>query len=273
MAKELGVADPTQQPRDEGGRYEAGDVERACQRPDQRQRLNRARRATTGGPQLQPRQPVGGDQVTARINIDLIPKTARPTSVAQAIKGAEAMRARARAAAEAVAAAQNAVDEVEREDVEAAALRARAGEPLGATNRALTKTRDELLLKQRDLNALRLAQEQAEEDVVDAISERADHWAIELRAEADRAREQGRAALIALKDAFAQIGGSTSAQSWLAAASRDGRYDRAAKPTRAFALSSARRTANSEPLSVGDLLGYLHEAIEPLPTTATNAQT
>jgi len=202
--------------------------------------------------------------VTARINIDLIPQTARPTSVAQAIKGAEAMRARARAAEEAVTAAHNAVDQVEHEDVEAAALRARAGEPLGAQNRALTKARDELLLKQRDLSALRLAQEQAEQEVVEAISERADHWNIELRAEADRAREQGRAALIALRDAFAQIGGTTSTQNWLAAASGDGRYDRPAKPTRAFALSSAHRTANSEPLSVGDLLGYLHEAIEPV---------
>jgi hypothetical protein len=200
--------------------------------------------------------------VTAQINIDLIPQTARPTSVAQAIKAAEEMRARARAGAENVAAAQNAVDELEREDVEAAALRARAGEPLGTQIRALTKARDELLLKQRDLSVLRLAQEQAEQEVVEAINERADHWTMELRAEADRAREQGRAALIALRDAFAQIGGTTATQNWLAAASEDRRYDRAAKPTRAFALSSVRSTANSEPLSVGDLLAYLHEVIE-----------
>lgn len=198
-----------------------------------------------------------------RINIEYVPRLARPSEVETAIDAATQMRERAREAAEAVAAAQKAVDEREREDVEAAAARARAGEPLGAPSRTLTKARDELLLKQRDLNALRLAQEQAEQDVVDAIGGHADEWGVSLRDEAERARETAQAALVSLEDAVARIGSSGSAQNWLAAASDDGRYDRPPKPIVAFAPSSARRTANNEPLSVAELVGWLREAIEP----------
>jgi hypothetical protein len=202
-----------------------------------------------------------------RVNVDNVPTLVRPKDVERAIEAAVAMRERARDAAEAVAAAQKAVDEAEREDVEAGAARAHVGEPLGAPNRTLTKARDELLLKQRDSNILRLASEQAGQEVVKAIAKRADAWTVELGKECERAREQGKQALVALEDACARIGASVSAQQWLVAAADDGRYDRPGRLMLegAVAISSRRRTANSEPLQRAELLGYVGELLEPLP--------
>lgn len=139
--------------------------------------------------------------MTAQVSIDSIPALARPGEVEQAISDARQLRDRAREAAEAVAAAQQAVDAAEREDVEAAAARARAGEPLGAQGRAVEKARDKLLLAQRDLNAVRMAQGQAEDDVAAAIVEHADRWTVDLAGEVERAREAGRASIAALQDA------------------------------------------------------------------------
>jgi hypothetical protein len=73
----------------------------------------------------------------ARVALDRVPHLARPPEVEKAIGEALALRDRAREAAEQAAAAQANVDELEREDVEAAAARARAGEPLGAPGAAL----------------------------------------------------------------------------------------------------------------------------------------
>jgi hypothetical protein len=202
-----------------------------------------------------------------RVNVDHVPQLVRPKEVEQAIEAAVAMRERAREAAEAAAAAQKAVDEAEGEDLEAAAARARAGQPLGAQSRTLVKAREELLLKQRDATALRLAAEGVGQEVVDAIGKRADAWVTALGKEQERAREQGRQALVALEDACARIGAVASAQQWIAAAQDDGRFDR---PPRmmfegSLALSSKRRTANSEPMQRAELLGYVGELLEPLP--------
>jgi hypothetical protein len=206
----------------------------------------------------------------ARVAIDNVPTLVRPVEVEHAIDAAAQMRERAREAAEAVADAQRAVDEREREDVEQAAQRARAGEPLGATSRALTKARDDLLLKQRDLNALRLAQHQAEDDVATAIGAHAEAWLVELDDAAAQARERAIDALVLFEQAAHEISGSGGTANWLTSGQADGRFDRA--PGMAIvgtvAQSSRRRTANNEPLRVDELVGWLREALEPPPGRA-----
>jgi hypothetical protein len=201
-----------------------------------------------------------------RVAIDNVPTLARPPEVERAISEARGLRDVAQQSADEVAAVQAKLDQLEQQDVEGAAARARAGEPLGTPGAPVRKAKDALALGQRNLAAVRLAVEQAEADTVDAISARADVWDVALQAEREQAREQAQVALAALEDAVARIGGAGAAQNWLAAASDDGRYDRPVKPTLAFALSSARRTANNEPLSVAELVGFLREAIDPAAT-------
>lgn len=208
----------------------------------------------------------------SRIAIDNVPTLARPPEVERAIAEARGLRDVAQQSADEVAAAQAKVDQLEQQDVEGAAARARAGEPLGTPGAPVRKAKDTLALGQRNLAAVRLAVEQAEADAVSAISKRADDWAVALREEDEKAREQARSALLALEDAVARIGASGSAQNWLAAATVDERFDRALKPILSFAPSSTRMTANSQPLSVAELVGFVREAIEPLPTTTTIAQ-
>ena len=210
--------------------------------------------------------------MTAQVAIDSIPTLARPSEVERAIADARALRDRAREAAEQVAAAQQAVDAAEREDVEAAAARARAGEPLGAQGRAVDKARDKLLLAQRDLNAVRLAQGQTEDDIAAAIVDRADAWAVELAAEIVRAREAGRASIAALEDATRRLAAGASAENWVAASVSDGRFDR---PTRGVVAASAapssrRITANGDPLTSSELLAFVSELVDP-PSTQTPA--
>jgi hypothetical protein len=204
-----------------------------------------------------------------RVAIDNLPTLARPDTVERAVAEARKLRDRAREATEAVAAAQATVDDLVQRDVEDAAAWARAGEPLGTPGAPLRKAKDALALAQRDLAAIRLAQEGSEEDVAKAIGENADAWTVDLRGEAEQAREAGRTALAALQDACLRLGDAASAEAWLAGATTDSRYD---GPTRTMlvgviAPSSRRVTANSEPLGRDPLLGYLDELLAP-PTPA-----
>jgi hypothetical protein len=207
--------------------------------------------------------------MSARVAIDVVPQLVRPAEVEEAVGAAAQMREKAREAAEAVAAAQKAVDEREREDVEAAAARARAGEPLGAQNRALVKARDTLMLAQRDLSAIRLAQTQAEDEIATAVGEHAEAWLEQLdRAEAE-ARGRAVSALSTFEHATTELTAAASARLWLRSATSDGRFDRRVPHALVgtIAPSSRRVTANSEPLQVDRLVGWLRESIEP-PITA-----
>jgi hypothetical protein len=212
--------------------------------------------------------------MATRVNVDVVPKLARPAEVEQAIKAAAQMRERARLAAEAVAAAQGRVDELEHEDVEQAAKRARAGEPLGATSRALTKGRDTLLLAQRDSNALRLAQEQIEDELATAMQETASSWIASLDDETARARQQASEALAAYEAALAAIAASTAAALWVRSAVADGRWDRPQRQALdgTVARSSGRVSANSQPFGAAQIVGWAHELVEPA-STSTPAQT
>jgi hypothetical protein len=209
--------------------------------------------------------------MTAQVAIDNVPALARPSEVERAVADARKLRDRGREAAEQVAAAQQAVDVAEREDVESAAAAARAGQPVGAEGKAVEKARSALLAAQRSLNVVRLAQGHAEDDVATAIIEHAADWSVELAAEAERAREAGHASVAALADATRRLGGAGAATNWLAASVDDGRFDRPPRGVIAgsIAPSSRSRTANGEPLSATELLALVDELLDPpTPTPA-----
>jgi hypothetical protein len=203
--------------------------------------------------------------VANRIAIDVVPEIGRPPEIETAIDEARQLRDRHRLAQEELAQAQQALERAQDADVAAQAERVRHGSAPGALPSAIEKAKRAVEVAERNARAIGLASEQAGQDAVSAISERAEVWTVALRDEAEQARERAGAALAALEDAVAGIGSSGSAQNWLAAASDDGRYDRPVKPIVAFALSSARRTANNEPLSVAELVSFLRETIEPVP--------
>jgi hypothetical protein len=200
-----------------------------------------------------------------KVAIHVIPELGRPLEVQQAITEALALRDRAREQAEVAAAAQRAVDEIEREDVESAAARARAGEPLGTLAGAVTKAKQRLEVAQRDQAAIRLAQAQAEADVAGAIVATAEGWRAELDAEVERAREDGRAAIAALRDACERISGALAIRGWIGDGLDAGGFDRPpiGVMTGSFAPSSRRRTANAEPIMLDELLAYVSELVEP----------
>jgi hypothetical protein len=199
-----------------------------------------------------------------RIAIDNVPSLVRPPEVERAIEEARELRDRHRLAEEELAQAKAALERARDADVAAQAERIRQGSAPGALPPAIEKAKRAVELAQRNARAVGIASEQAEQDVVSAIGERADTWTGALGDEAEKAREEAQAALVAFEEAVARLGGSTSAQNWIASANDDLRYDRPVKPTLAVALSSRRITANSEPLAVADLLAYLREAIEPV---------
>jgi hypothetical protein len=201
----------------------------------------------------------------ARVNVEVVPALARPADVERAMMEAIRLRDRAREQAEAVAAAQAAVDEQERRDVEQAAARARAGEALGSPPPALAKARAALQLAQRDLSALRLAQEQAEEAVVHAVTGQTGAWVEALDREAEEARERGRQAVTELAAACQAIGAAGGAKLWIESTQADGRYDRPVRPvvTGSWAPTSAKRTANGEALGVEEVLAFAANLLDP----------
>jgi hypothetical protein len=198
-----------------------------------------------------------------RIAIDNVPSIARPPEIERAIGEARELRDRQRLAQEELAQAQQAFEQAQEADVAATAAKVRQGSAPGAVPAAVAKTKTAVEVSERNARAIGLAHEQAEQDVVSAIAERADTWTVALEAEVEHAREQGHVALAALEDALARIGGAGSAQNWLAAALVDGRYDRPSKPILSFALSSRERTANNEPIGVSEALGYVAELLAP----------
>jgi hypothetical protein len=199
------------------------------------------------------------------VNLDVVPALGRPVTVAAAVAETGTLRGRARQASERVAAAQATHDEREREDVQAAAQRARAGEALGAPPVAVKKAREQLENAKREEAVRQLALTLAEHDLADALSANAGPWLEALDEEAAQARARGEKALAQFEDALAELSAATSAALWVRSGSSDGRWDRRPSATTAGAVapSSARMTLNSAPLDRGALLGYCRELVEP----------
>jgi hypothetical protein len=200
-----------------------------------------------------------------RVNVDNVPALARPPKVDAALDDVRVLRGRAHQAEQAVAASEQAITDAQRDDVEAAAARLRGGDALGPESRAIDKARSTLALRQRDLAACKLALGQAEDDAGMVIVENVDAWLIELDAEAERAREVGRAAIAALAQACETIGAAASARRWLDQGVNDGRFDRALTPSviGSYAPTSKALTANAQPLNRAQLLDLAAELIDP----------
>jgi hypothetical protein len=111
--------------------------------------------------------------------------------------------------------------------------------------------------------AVRLPQAQAEADVAERIAESADRWSADLVDAGEQARQAGRDAIDTLRAACDRIGVCGSARNWIDA----GDYSRRPRAvgTASVAPSSRRRTANNEPLNIGELLAYAAELIDPPP--------
>jgi hypothetical protein len=158
------------------------------------------------------------------------------------------------------------VEELDREDVEAAAAKARAGEPFGTPAAALRKAKDALVLQERAQPATRLALSLAEQDVVEAILTRADQWRPELDAEVEQPREDGAKAIERLRHACARIGDGLAIKGRVESGVESGGvFDGVVTGVWAASVapSSRRRTANGEPLTATELLGYLADLVEP----------
>jgi hypothetical protein len=202
------------------------------------------------------------------VNVDVTPTLGRPDAVERAIADTEAMRSAVREASEQLAAAQHDVDELERKDVEAAAQRARAGEALGQPPPALRKGRDALEARKREHAARELALRLAEHDLADALTEHAGAWLDELEQAAGEARERGRAALVQLEHALADLSTATSAAAWIRNGQADSRWDRRPPTTIAGSVAASSRhiTANNAPLTRDLVLSYAAELVaEPTP--------
>jgi hypothetical protein len=92
-----------------------------------------------------------------------------------------------------------------------------------------------------------------------------DEWLAELERETAQARERAIAALEAFEVAVHELSVAAGAALWVRSSQADGRWDRRVPVaiTGTVAPSSGRVSANSEPLRVAALVGYLREALEP----------
>jgi hypothetical protein len=206
----------------------------------------------------------GGADV-ARVALDLIPEAARPAEVATVLAEAVELRDRHRAANEQLAAAQAELERQEEADVADAAKAIRSGEEPGKLSAGIVKQRHAVEVAQRNAAALALALQAAEADLAGTMRQHADTWIAQLDAEAVQAQERAVAALAAFEDAVQEMGLAAGASEWVRAGLSDDRWDRRV-PTMAVggvARSSQRRTANGEALRVNELIGFLHEAVQP----------
>lgn len=102
------------------------------------------------------------------------------------------------------------------------------------------------------------------EDAASAITTSSPGWLAALDDEQAQARQRGLQALDQLGAAVHDLRASASAAMWLRGAG-DGRFDRPAQSPMlgSVAASSSRTTANGQPLTADQLIGYLREVIEP----------
>jgi hypothetical protein len=203
--------------------------------------------------------------VATFLNPDTVPNVTRPNGVDKAVRQSLELRERAAAARDAAQAAAHALEQQEADDLERQAAAVKAGKPIGQPGDALGKAKTAVETTRRDAAVSARAAELADAEVEQAIRHDADSWLAALDAEADTARERAIALLDELQTATGRIAAAGSARLWLTAALADARFDR---PQRTvgdahYALSSRRRTANSQPLTAGELYAFVAELLEP----------
>jgi hypothetical protein len=125
-------------------------------------------------------------------------------------------------------------------------------------------------LRQRNLTALRLALEQSEQAVAEAIDKDGDAWVAELECESAQARERAADAVAAYERAASAMTAAAGGAAWIRSGQSDNRWDRRVPVMLVgnVAPSSSHRTANNEPLRTDELVGWLREALEPPPSPA-----
>jgi len=205
------------------------------------------------------------------INVDVIPQPGRPDAVTRALAEAVELRDRLRAAQEELAGAQAELERQQQADVAQAAQRVRSGSSPGSPPAAIAKARDKVELAKRNANALGIASDAAQHDLVEAMREHADAWLAALDEAAEKARRRGREAIEQFESATREVGSAAAATGWLRSALDDGRFDRRLSVAAGVAPSSKRKTANSEPLRVDELLAYARELIDPPAPTPARA--
>jgi hypothetical protein len=212
----------------------------------------------------------------ARVALDTIPDLGRPDAVVAVLNEALELRGRLRQARDELVAATAELERQEAADVEAAAKAIRSGEAPGNLSAKVTKQRHAVEVAQRNAAALELASEAAEADLASTMLASADTWAEELHRDREQARERAVAALEHFEAAALEVSRAAGAEAWLRSATTDQRFDRPvpAMLVGTVAPSSRRVTANSEPLHVDALIGWLREALEPpTPTPVTLVET
>jgi hypothetical protein len=202
-----------------------------------------------------------------RLNPQLIPTAARPPAVEQAVSEAAELRARLDDARRAATLAAAELERAEANDVEAAALATRQGAATPKPDPALAKAKAAADTCARQIQILGRALEMSHEAAAAAITTSTPGWLEQLTGEQDRARDEALELLDRFEAAVGKLRAAAAAQLWLQQAGSDQRYDRApVVPTLGSAApSSARRTANSEPIDAATVVGYCRELVDPPP--------
>jgi hypothetical protein len=200
-----------------------------------------------------------------RIGLDVVPLVARPDDIDKALDKAVELRDRARQADTDAAGAVAELERLEAADREAAAAAARAGESFGGIPPAVKKARAEVDEAQRVAGVLRLAADQAGDELAIVIRASADTWGTGLDKATEDARAHARKALEALEQALQDMGNAAGARAWIDGAITDGRFDRPVPTVMlgATAPTSRRMTANGEALRRSDLLRFVAELLDP----------
>jgi hypothetical protein len=204
------------------------------------------------------------------LNVDAVPTLGRPAEVDQALSEASELRARGRAAQEELAAAQALLEQAQRDDVNRAAELARKGSPLGDVPAAVEKARHQVELAQRAGAALTLATDAAVVDAEQVIRDNADGWLATVDDLREQARQRGLAAVAELEQAARDVSDTAGAARWLRDGLTQAHFDPhvVASMTGLVARSSARATANNQPIELGQLVAYCRELFEPPETAA-----
>jgi hypothetical protein len=171
------------------------------------------------------------------------------------------LRAKLREATERLASLQAQLDEQEQADVEAAAQAIRQGSSPGAISAGIAKSRQAVETQTRQVQALTLASDACLADLASTILASVDEWRGALDAEVEQSREQARRAVAELRGSLTRVSDALATRHWLDAG------DFGQRPVGmmagSFAPSSRARTANSQPLGIDELIGYVGELVDP----------